>query len=104
MELSAMRTQISTRRPFAHRPPFHAPSRYAVVRANGKVQCPSIRSMTRSGIRLDGAFGLKPGDSVSVKLPSQTTVNGTVGWSVAGFCGVDFAAPLSEDDPALAEA
>lgn len=104
MELSGMRLQNTARRPFAQRPPFHAPTRHAVLQAHGKVQCPSIRSVTRSGIRLDGAFGLSAGDAVTVKLPSQQTMRGTVDWTVAGFCGVAFAEPLAEDDPALAEA
>lgn len=103
MELSGMRLQNSTRRPFAQRPPFHAPTRYALLQAHGKEQCPSIRSVTRSGIRLDGAFGLTAGDAVTVRLPSQQTVRGTVDWAVAGFCGVAFAEPLAEGDPVLAE-
>lgn len=77
---------------------------HALLQAHGKVQCPSIRSISRSGVKLDGAFGLQPGDAVSVKLPSQLTVGGTVEWSVAGFCGIVFDHPLAADDPALAEA
>lgn len=102
MEFSAMRLHTA-RRSLAKRPPFHAASRFALLQAHGKIQHPSIRSVTRSGIRLDGAFGLNAGDPVSVKLPSQQTMQGTVDWSVAGFCGVVFATQLAEDDPALVE-
>ncbi len=101
MEFSGMRLHTAARRQFAHRPPFHAPTRHAQLQAHGKIQCPSIRSVTRSGIRLDGAFGLSVGDPVTVKLPSHQTVSGTVDWTVGGFCGVLFAQPLAEDDPAL---
>ncbi len=100
MEFSAMRLHTA-RGSLAKRPPFHAANRFALLQAHGKVQHPSIRSVTRGGIRLDGAFGLNAGDPVSVKLSSQHTVDGTVDWSVAGFCGVVFAMPLAEDDPAL---
>ncbi|MEI9900830.1 MAG: hypothetical protein WDN31_12660 [Hyphomicrobium sp.] len=90
MEFSATRLQTTARRALAHRPPFHAPTRHALLQAHGKAQCPSIRSLSRRGIRLDGAFGLHPGDAITVKLPSQQTVGGTIEWSVAGFCGVVF--------------
>ncbi len=105
MEPSAPRFQTSAKLTVPHRLPFkrHAPTRHALLQANGKIQGPSIRSITRSGIRLDGAFGLQPGDEVTVRLPSQQSVSGTVEWSVAGFCGVAFTHPLAEDDPALAE-
>lgn len=103
MELSGTRLQATARRAFAQRPPFHAPMRYAQLQAHGKIQCPSIRSVTRSGIKLDGAFGLQAGDAVTVRLPSHKTMSGSVAWSVGGFCGVVFAEPLEEDDPALSE-
>lgn len=73
-----------------------------MLQARGTLQYPSIRSISRSGIKLDGAFGLEPGDIVTVKLPTQA-LSGTVEWSVAGFCGILFAEPLSADDPALVE-
>lgn len=106
MQYPATRLHTYTRRTFAARQPFkrHAPTQHALLQAHGKVQCPSIRSISRSGIKLDGAFGLQPGDVVDVKLPSQLTVSGKVDWSVAGFCGVLFDQPLAADDPALAEA
>lgn len=106
MEYSATRLQNYARRTLTYRPPFkrHQPVRYALLQAHGKVQCPSIRSISSTGIRLDGAFGLQPGDAVSVRLPSQQTVSGSVDWAVAGFCGIVFSHALATDDPCLAEA
>lgn len=102
MEHSTMRQQTTSRQHFA-RPLFHAPTSHALLQAHGKAQYPSIRSITRSGIKLDGAFGLKPGDDVMVKLPTHQALIGTVDWSVGGFCSVTFATPLAEDDEALAD-
>lgn len=79
----------------------HAPTRQAALCANGTTQCVSVRSISRTGVKLDRAFGLQPGDAVSVKLPSQEKLAGVVEWSVAGFCGIRFDQPLAEDDPAL---
>lgn len=106
MESSASRLRTSAKRAFPQRLPFkrHAPMRHALLQAHGKIQGPSIRSISRSGIKLDGAFGLEPGDAVTVRLPSHQSVNGTVEWSVGGFCGVIFSQPLAEDDLARAEA
>jgi hypothetical protein len=106
MESSATRFQASAKRGFPQRLPFkhHAPTRHALLQAHGRVQGPSIRSISRGGIKLDGAFGLQPGDAVTVRLPSQQSLSGTVEWSVAGFCGVIFNDPLAEGDLALAEA
>jgi len=105
MDHSASRFHTSTGRTFVPRPPFkRPPSWFATVYAHGATQCASIRSIAAGGIRLDRAFGLQAGDAVTVKLPSQTVASGIVEWSVAGFCGIRFDAPLSADDPALAEA
>jgi hypothetical protein len=75
-----------------------------MLQARGTLQCPSIRSISRNGIKLDGAFGLQAGDVVTVKLPTEHALSGTVEWSVAGFCGILFAEPLADDDPALLDA
>lgn len=97
MEFSASRFQSVARRAIAQRPPFHAPTQHVLLTANGKMQFPSIRSLSRTGVKLDGAFGLHPGDAVTVKLPSEQTVGGSVAWSVGGFCAVVFAEPLDDD-------
>jgi len=106
MEYAETRLQTSARRGVGMRLPFkrHAPTRHAVLSANGASQCVSLRSISRHGVRLDRAFGLQPGDTVDVRLPSQQPLNGTVDWSVAGFCGIRFDQPLADGDPALAGA
>ena len=106
MEHSATRPSSAARRDPAQRPPFKrpAPARHAMLQAHGALQCPSIRGISRSGIKLDGAFGLQAGDVVTVKLPTQHALSGTVEWSVGGFCGVLFAQPLAADDAALLDA
>ena len=80
---------------------MRAPVQHAQVQAGSRKLSAMIRSVSRSGIRLDGVFGLTPGDAVTVMLPLQEAVNGTVDWSVGGFCGVTFAQPLADDHPAL---
>ena len=97
MEVSVSRLQGVARRALAQRPPFHAPTQHVLLTAQGKMQFPSIRSLSRTGVKLDGAFGLQAGDAVTVKLPSEQTVGGSVAWSVGGFCGVVFAEPLDDD-------
>jgi hypothetical protein len=97
MEFSGSRLQSAARRAMAQRPPFHAPTQHVLLKADGKVQFPSVRSLSRTGVKLDGAFGLQPGDAVTVKLPSEQTVGGSVAWSVGGFCGVVFAEPLDDE-------
>ncbi|MCZ7594564.1 MAG: hypothetical protein M5U16_06320 [Hyphomicrobium sp.] len=87
------------------RPPLerHSAMRYALVYARGTRQCATIRSISRHGIRLDGAFGLEPGDAVTVELPSMPAIDGKVEWSVAAFCGIAFNSPLAETDPVLTD-
>jgi len=102
MDYSASRYHSSAKLAFAQRPAFmRAPVQHAQVQAGSRKLSAMIRSVSRSGIRLDGVFGLTPGDAVTVMLPLQEAVNGTVDWSVGGFCGVTFAQPLADDHPAL---
>jgi hypothetical protein len=61
-----------------------------------------MTDISREGVKLDRAFGVKAGDAVTVELLSRGTLNGTVAWSVAAFCGIEFDQPLGESDPALA--
>lgn len=63
-----------------------------------------IREISRTGVKLDAAFGINPGDAVTVELLSRRTLEGTVVWSVAAFCGIEFDQPLAENDPALTDA
>ena len=101
MEYQATRSQAA-QRPAKGRPlERHEAPRQAILHSHGRLQCVDMREISRGGVKLDGAFGLKPGDVVSVELLSRRTLNGTVAWSVAAFCGIEFDQPLAENDPAL---
>jgi len=52
-------------------------------------------------MKLKNAFGLVPGDVVTVELLSNRTLEGTVMWSVAPYTGIAFDELLPEDDPLL---
>jgi len=79
----------------------HAAARPAILHAHGRAQCVDIHDISRAGLKLDRAFGLKPGDPVTVELLSRRTIRGTVAWSVAAFCGIAFDQPLAQNDSAL---
>jgi len=101
MEYQTTRLQASgARMPARHLNEHRAP-RHAILHSQGRVQCVDLRNISRSEVKLDGAFGLKPGDPVSVELLSRRTLHGTVAWSVAAFCGITFDQPLAENDTAL---
>lgn len=74
----------------------------AILHAHGRLQCVDMTVISREGVKLDRAFGVKAGDPVTVELLSRRTLNGTVAWSVAAYCGIEFEHPLAEHDPALA--
>jgi hypothetical protein len=52
-------------------------------------------------MKLKNAFGLVPGDVVTVELLFDRTLEGTVMWSVAPYTGVNFDELLADDDPLL---
>jgi hypothetical protein len=78
-----------------------AATRPAILHAHGRQQCVDIHDFSSADMKLDRAFGLKPGDPVTVELLSRRTIRGTVAWSVAAFCGIEFDQPLAENDSAL---
>jgi PilZ domain len=71
----------------------------AVLYVHGRFQNILIHNISCSGMKLKNAFGLVPGDVVSVELLSHRTFEGTVMWSVAPYTGVEFTEFLAEDDP-----
>jgi hypothetical protein len=73
----------------------------AILYFDGRMQCVVIRDISRESAKFDSAFGLKPGDSVTVEPLSRRRLPGTVVWSVAAFCGIEFDEQLSENDPVL---
>lgn len=74
----------------------------AVLYVHGRFQNIIIHNISRSGMKLKNAFGLVPGDLVSVELVSHRIFDGTVVWSVAPYTGIAFTEFLEEDDPILA--
>jgi hypothetical protein len=101
MEYQFTRLQVPTARTPAKPLRERRAPRFAILHAHGRLQCVDLRDISRSEVKLDRAFGLKPGDPVSVELLSRRTLDGTVAWSVAAFCGIEFDQPLAENDLAL---
>jgi hypothetical protein len=52
-------------------------------------------------MKLENVLRLMPGDVVTIELLSSRSLVGTVVWSVASFCGVEFETPLVGDDPLI---
>jgi hypothetical protein len=93
---AAWRT-LPTRRTFERRSTWVN----AVVHCEGHSQSVVIRDVSRGGMKIEFAYGLAPGDEISIELMSGRRLEGTVAWSLAAYCGVEFAAPLAEDDQVL---
>jgi PilZ domain len=73
----------------------------ATAHYRGRSQRVQICNISAGGMRLDNALGLMLGDHISIELPPSRSLEGTVVWSSLPFCGVEFKAPLAEDDPML---
>jgi hypothetical protein len=96
-QLPSSESHLSERRSSAR----HKARWEAVLIIHGRFQRIIIHNISCSGMKLKNAFGLVPGDVVTVELLSDRTLVGTVAWSVAPYTGVAFDEPLSEDDPLL---
>ena len=96
-QLPSPEHHLSERRSFAR----HKTRWDAVLQIHGRFQRIIIHNVSQSGIKLKNAFGLVPGDAVSVELLSGRKLEGTVAWSVAPYTGIAFDDLLEEDDPAL---
>ncbi len=88
---------LPTRRTFERRNTWV----HALMHFGGRTQSVIIRDVSRGGIKIEFAYGLVPGDQIEIELTSGRKLEGTVAWSVAAYCGVEFPAPLAEDDPVL---
>jgi hypothetical protein len=73
----------------------------AVVHFQGHDQSVVVRDVSRGGMKIEFAYGLTPGDQIKVEFMSGRKLEGTVAWSVAAYCGVEFPSPIAEDDPLL---
>jgi len=74
---------------------------HALLHSKGQTQSIIIRDVSRGGMKFEFAYGLKPGDEVEIELTSARKLRGTIVFSVAAYCGVEFPTPLAEDDPLL---
>lgn len=74
---------------------------HAQLRSGERTQTIVVRDVSPGGMKIEYAYGLRPGDSVTIELNSSRVFEATVAWSVATYCGVEFSSPLAEDDPAL---
>src|ERR1700730_11061160 len=75
---------------------------HAIVHCRGRFQSVRIRDISPSGMKLEGGFGLLPGDVITIELLSRRTLGGAVAWALPPYTGIAFDQPLSEDDPLLA--
>ncbi len=73
----------------------------AALHFDGRTQSIVVRDVSRGGMKIEFAYGLEPGDQVRIELMSGRMLEATVAWSVAAYCGVEFASLLDEHDPVL---
>lgn len=74
----------------------------ANLHLHGREQRIIIHDISHTGMKLKEAFGLMPGDDVTIELLSHREFNGTVVWVVAPYTGIAFDRPLAETDPVFA--
>jgi hypothetical protein len=98
-----MRAITTVWRPLPTRRTFERRSTWvqAALHFDGRTQSIVVRDVSRGGMKIEFAYGLSPGDQVSIELMSGRVLKATVAWSVAAYCGVEFPSPLNEDDPVL---
>ncbi len=73
----------------------------ALLHFRARYQSVIVRDVSHGGMKLEKAFGLVPGDVVTIVLLSGRAFQGKVMWSVAPFCGLAFETPLDLQDPLL---
>jgi hypothetical protein len=73
----------------------------AIVHCRDRFQSVVIRDISPSGMKLENVLRLMPGDVVTIELLSSRSLVGTVVWSVASFCGIEFETPLVDNDPLI---
>lgn len=74
---------------------------HAQLHTADRTQTIVIREVSQAGMKIEYAYGLMPGDRVTIELAPSRVLEASVAWSVATYCGVEFDSPLAEDDPAL---
>ena len=76
--------------------------KHAILHCHDRVQTVVIRDISAGGLKIQNAFGLVPGDPITLELLTRRTLEGEIAWSVPPYCGVKFNTPLEGDDPLLA--
>jgi hypothetical protein len=79
----------------------HQIRKHAILQCRDRTQTVLVRDISRTGMKVQNAFGLVAGDAVSIEFLTRRTFEGTVVWSVPPYCGIEFTTPLAEDDPLL---
>lgn len=79
----------------------HAIRKHAILHSHDRTQTVLIRDISAGGMKIQNAFGLIDGDTVTVELLTRRVFQGTVAWSVPPYCGIKFTTPLAANDPLL---
>jgi len=73
--------------------------RPAVASRDGTSTPVTIRDLSASGIGLEVPEGAKPGDRLTLRLPSGREISGTVAWAGGQRAGIKLDRRLPDDDP-----
>jgi PilZ domain len=75
--------------------------KHAILHCHDRVQTVVVRDISAGGVKIQNAFGLVPGDPITLELLTRRTLEGEIAWSVPPYCGIKFYTPLRSDDPLL---
>jgi len=73
----------------------------AVLYLDGRTQRVVVHNISRSGLKLEHAVGLKTGDDITIDLLNHRSFSATVVWAVFPSTGVAFDQVLGGNDPLL---
>ena len=76
----------------------------AMAHCDGVSTPVNIRDLSASGIGLDVPSGARPGDRLTLRLPSGREITGTVAWAGGRRAGLKLDRRLPDDDPLFAAA
>jgi hypothetical protein len=75
--------------------------KHAILHCHDRVQTVVVRDISGGGVKIQNAFGLVPGDPITLEFLTRRKIEGEIAWSVPPYCGVRFNTPLESDDPLL---
>lgn len=76
----------------------------AMAHCDGVSTPVNIRDLSATGLGLDVPSGAKPGDRLTLRLPSGREITGTVAWADGRRAGLKLDRRLPDDDPLFAAA